>query len=298
VAAKVAVSFERLGLIAGGGDLPVYVAQAAEANDRLACVIALQGFADVSRYDSPLVRGLAQLGQVIKDLKTADCDAVCFAGIVKRPDFSALKPDLKGMSFLPAALAAAARGDDALLRAIVCFFEKEGFKVVGANDIAAQLLATAGPISTHPVSDSVHADAVKALHIAGVTGAEDIGQGAVVCDGLVLAVEAQEGTDAMLARVADLPSELRGDAGARKGVLAKRPKPGQERRVDLPVIGVSTVQGAARAGLAGIVIPAGGALVLGRDAVAKAADAAGLSVWVVDLEDEGDACDAQNGTRD
>lgn len=87
----------------------------------------------------------------------------------------------------------------------------------------------------------------------------------------------------MLARVADLPAELRGDETARKGVLAKRPKPGQERRVDLPVIGVSTIEGAAKAGLAGIVIPAGGALVLGREAVADAADAAGLVVWAVDL---------------
>ena len=125
-------------------------------------------------------------------------------------------------------------------------------------------------------------------------GAEDIGQGAVVCNGLVLAVEAQEGTDQMLARVAGLPAELRGDPLARKGVLAKRPKPGQERRIDLPVIGVSTVEGAARAGLAGIVIPAGGAMVLGRDAVARAADAAGLAVWAVDLDQKAGDADDRN----
>ncbi|MFP4520486.1 MAG: LpxI family protein, partial [Oceanicaulis sp.] len=119
-------------------------------------------------------------------------------------------------------------------------------------------------------------------HVAGVIGAEDIGQGAVVAGGLVLAVEAQEGTDQMLARVASLPEAVRGTADARAGVLAKRPKPVQERRIDLPVIGVSTVQGAARAGLAGIAAPAGGALILGRDSVARAADAAGLFVWIVD----------------
>ena len=278
----------RLGLIAGGGDLPVHVAEAAKASGRLACTIALRGFADPSRFDSPVMRSVAQLGQVVKDLKTAQCDAVCFAGIVTRPDFSALKPDLKGMAFLPKALAAAARGDDALLRAIVGFFEKEGFLVVGANDIADQLLVGPGVLGAVSPSPEILADGVKALHIAGVSGAEDIGQGAVVCDGLVLAVEAQEGTDAMLARVAGLPAEIRGSETARKGVLAKRPKPNQERRVDLPVIGVSTVEGAARAGLAGIVIPAGGALVLGRDAVSAAADAAGLAVWAVDLEESGD----------
>ena len=280
--------YQRLGLIAGGGDLPVHVAQAAESADRLACVIALKGFADPTRYDSPVIRGIAQLGQVVKDLRQAECDAVCFAGIVTRPDFSALKPDLKGMAFLPQALAAAARGDDALLRAIVGFFEKEGFTVIGANDIADELLVEPGLIGTIAPDDMARSDAEKALHIAGVTGAEDIGQGAVVCNGLVLAVEAQEGTDQMLARVAGLPTELRGTDLSRKGVLAKRPKPGQERRIDLPVIGVSTVQGAAQAGLAGIVIPAGSALVLGREAVAQAADAAGLAVWAVQMNGQTD----------
>jgi DUF1009 family protein len=134
--------------------------------------------------------------------------------------------------------------------------------------------------------------------LRGFSGAEDIGQGAVVCDGLVLAVEAQEGTDAMLARVAGLPADIRGSENARKGVLAKRPKPNQERRVDLPVIGVSTVEGAARAGLAGIVIPAGGALVLGRDAVAAAADAAGLAVWAVTLDELPGVADDQTSDRE
>ena len=289
--------FERLGLIAGGGDLPVYVAEAAQGGDRLACVIALKGFADPTRYESPIIRGIAQLGQVVKDLRLADCDAVCFAGIVTRPDFSALKPDLKGMTFLPQALAAATRGDDALLRAIVGFFEKEGFTVIGANDIADELLVAPGLIGTVEPGQGVRADAAKALHIAGVTGAEDIGQGAVVCDGLVLAVEAQEGTDQMLARVAGLPPELRGSAMTRKGVLAKRPKPDQERRIDLPVIGVSTVEGAARAGLAGIVIPAGGAMVLGREAVARAADAAGLAVWAVSMDELAGVADDRNSDR-
>jgi DUF1009 family protein len=229
---------------------------------------------------------------VVKDLRQSDCDAVCFAGIVTRPDFSALKPDLKGMAFLPQALAAAARGDDALLRAIVGFFEKEGFTVIGANDIADELLVEPGLIGAIAPDETARSDAAKALHIAGVTGAEDIGQGAVVCNGLVLAVEAQEGTDQMLARVAGLPAELRGDALDRKGVLAKRPKPGQERRIDLPVIGVSTVEGAAKAGLAGIVIPAGGAMVLGRDAVGRAADAAGLAVWAVEMDGVSDDANA------
>ena len=276
-----AVEYERLGVIAGGGALPVQVAQAADAEGRLATTIALSGFADPKDFPGAHVRGLAQLGQVIKDLRAARCDAVCFAGLVTRPDFSKLKPDLAGIRFLPKALAAATRGDDALLRAIVEYFEGEGFAVVGADEIADSLLATEGLQSARGPDEAERSDALKALHVAGVIGAEDIGQGAVVCDGLVLAVEAQEGTDKMLARVAALPVELRGSTRVRRGVLAKRPKPGQERRVDLPVIGVSTIEAAAKAGLAGVAMPAGGALLLGRDAVREAADRASLFVWIV-----------------
>jgi DUF1009 family protein len=274
------MSWSRLGLIAGGGDLPVHVAEAAARNGRLGCVIALDGFADATRYCEPEICGIAQLGRALKLLETHECDSVCFAGIVKRPDFSKLKPDLKGISFLPAAIAAAGKGDDALLRALVGVFEGEGLQVVGVDEIAEDLVAKAGLIGSLSPDDGARADAEKALEIASLIGAADIGQGAVVADGLVLAVEAQEGTDAMLERVAGLPIEIRGGGARRCGVLAKRPKPGQERRVDLPVIGVSTVLGAAKAGLAGLAAPSGGALILGRDAVANAADQHGLFVWI------------------
>lgn len=275
------MTWSRLGLIAGGGALPVHVAEAARREGRLACVIALKGFADPCAYDSPEQIALGQLGKVFAALKAARCDSVCFAGIVPRPDFSTLKLDMKAMSLLPRVLAAAARGDDALLRAVIALFEGEGLQVIGADEIAQSLVLGEGLITKCGPDEAARADALKALHIAAVIGAEDIGQGAVVADGLVLAVEAQEGTDAMLARVADLPDSVRGDRKGRRGVLAKRPKPGQERRIDLPVIGVSTVERAARAGLAGIAVQAGGALVLGRDAVAEAANAHGLFVWGV-----------------
>lgn len=275
------MAWSRLGLVAGGGALPIHVAEAARQEGRLACVIALKGFADPAAYKESSEIMLGQLGQMFKALKAARCDAVCFAGIVPRPDFKTLKLDMKAMSVLPKVLAAAARGDDALLRKVVSLFEAEGMTVVGADEIAQSLILGEGLITRTGPDNRARADGLKALHIAAVIGAEDIGQGAVVADGLVLAVEAQEGTDSMLARVADLPDSVRGGPQARRGVLAKRPKPGQERRIDLPVIGVSTVEGAARAGLAGIAVQAGGALVLGRDAVAEAADAAGLFIWGV-----------------
>jgi DUF1009 family protein len=115
--------------------------------------------------------------------------------------------------------------------------------------------------------------------VAGEIGRFDIGQGVVVRGGLVLAVEAQEGTDAMLARVAGLPEALRGGEGDRGGVLVKRAKPIQEERIDLPTLGVATVEGAARAGLAGIAGEAGRTLVVDRAGVIAAADALGLFVY-------------------
>jgi UDP-2,3-diacylglucosamine hydrolase len=173
---------------------------------------------------------------------------------------------------------AARKGDEALLRFLMDGFEKEGFAIEGAHEVMGELVLPAGPLGRCAPGGAHVADIAKAIEIAGAIGALDIGQGAVVCDGLVLAVEAQEGTDAMLRRVAELAADLRGTPQSRRGVLAKLAKPIQEERVDLPTIGLATVEGAARAGLAGIVGVAGKMLVLDRAAVIGAADAAGLFV--------------------
>ncbi len=139
-----------------------------------------------------------------------------------------------------------------------------------------------GALGKHVPTDSHVADMDRALHVARAIGALDVGQGAVVCDGLVLAVEAQEGTDAMLRRVADLPEAVRGNPEAPRGVLAKAPKPIQETKVDLPTIGVATVQRAARAGLAGVVGEAGRLLIVDREQVIACADDLGLFVYGVE----------------
>ncbi len=286
-----APGFNRLGLIAGGGALPRHVAEAAAAEGRLGAVIAIRGFARVSDFaflDGVPVseRGVGEVGGSLEDLRRNACDAVCFAGIVERPDFATLKPDWRGARALPGAVAAAMKGDDSLLRYVLGLFEKEGLAVVGADAAADALLARPGLIGGPEPDATARADIDRALNIAAEIGKLDIGQGAVVCEGLVLAVEAQEGTDAMLARVALLPEAVRGRAEARRGVLAKRPKPVQDRRVDLPVIGVSTVENAARAGLAGVVAPAGGALILGEEAVAQAAGRHGVFVLVTEKDDD------------
>lgn len=157
-------AWTRLGLIAGGGDLPVHVAEAARAEGRLGAVVALDGFADPARFDGAHARGLGELGGVLKDLARAKCDAVCFAGIVSRPDFSKIKPDLKGLSILPKMVAAAARGDDALLRTVIGVFEAEGLAVVGADEIARELTARAGFLgAVRPDQPSVATPCVRCM---------------------------------------------------------------------------------------------------------------------------------------
>lgn len=278
----------KLGLIAGGGGLPVEIAQHCERSGRPLFVIRLKGFAGtgLTPYAGAEV-GLAEIGKCMKALKRAGCRSICLAGDVARPDFTSLVPDLRGLMLLPKVVASARKGDDALLRVLVDEFEKEGFQVEGAHDVMEDLTLAAGPLGAHHPSDEEMADARQALQVARAIGALDVGQAAVVSHGLVLAVEAQEGTDALLKRVAELPAHLRGKPGAGRGVLAKAPKPIQETRVDLPTIGLATVQGVARAGLAGIVGEAGRLLVLDREATIALADELGVFILGVDPQKEG-----------
>ncbi|HMO42379.1 MAG TPA: UDP-2,3-diacylglucosamine diphosphatase LpxI, partial [Phenylobacterium sp.] len=198
------------------------------------------------------------------------------------PDFAALKPDARGLMALPGLITAARKGDDALLRGLLAEFEKEGFAIEGAEAAAGRLRLPVGPLGRHVPNEDMARDVAQALMVAREIGRLDIGQGAVVCDGLVLAVEAQEGTDEMLRRVARLPAALRGAPGAPRGVLAKAPKPIQETRVDLPTIGLETLERLAEAGLAGVAGEAGRLLVLDREAVIARADALGLFILGVE----------------
>ncbi len=277
----------KLGLIAGGGTLPVEIAAHCEQAGRPFFIVRLKGFAgpEISAYPGADI-GIAELGKCFKALKRAGCKAVTLVGNVDRPDFKALKPDLRGLMALPAALAAARKGDDALLRVLVGEFEKEGFEVEGAHEVMGDLTLPAGPLGKVAPSADHMADIERALHVAREIGRLDVGQGAVVCDGLVLAVEAQEGTDAMLDRVRHLSSAIRGTPEAPLGVLAKAPKPIQETRIDLPTIGLNTVRRAAQAGLAGIAGEAGRLLVLDREAVIQLADELGLFVYGLESTEE------------
>ena len=268
----------RIGLIAGGGSLPEYVRTAAIENETLGVVIALDPFVPESKFPKADRLRLGQFGKMVRRLKKADCTHVCFAGIVKRPDFKRLKPDFKAMRHLPGTIRAAGQGDDALMRHVLGLFEQEGFQVISPQDVCADLMLTEGVIGTVQITDDHRDDALEACKIAAAIGALDVGQGAVVARGVTLAVEAQEGTDAMLMRLLNLPPELRGSPEARVGVLAKLVKPKQDIRVDLPTLGPETVRCAAEAGLAGIVAEAGGAFVIDRAETVRLANEAGLFI--------------------
>lgn len=275
----------KLGLIVGGGDLPATLANLCRATGRPYVVLRLRGFAEPEMAEHPGAEvGIAELTRVFDLLHQSDCKAVCFAGNVRRPDFAKLKPDMRALKFLPGVLAAALRGDDALLRHLINEFEHEGFKVEGAQDVAANLLLPVGPLGMETPTADHRDDIALAVKMAKAIGQLDVGQAAVAAKGVVLALEAQEGTDAMLQRCAKLPIELRGDANRAAGVLAKWPKAIQERRVDLPTIGVATVEGAAAAGLAGIVGEAGATLVMDRPGVIAAADRLGLFIMGMEPE--------------
>lgn len=268
-----------LGIISGLGDLPVSLAEGARRSGRDVYILRLAGFVEprLAEYPGEVV-GLGEPGRAAKLLKAAGCEELVFAGIVRRPEFRKLRLDWSGARLLPKVLKAARHGDDALLRVILEYFEGQGLRIVGAHEVQGSLLAEDGLLAGPEPDEKVRGDIETAVRIAREMGRLDIGQGAIVCDGLVLAVEAQEGTDAMLARCAGLDPALRGSARTRRGVLAKCPKPIQERKIDLPTIGLKTLKGADAAGLAGIVVEAGGALILDRDALFEEAEARGLFI--------------------
>lgn len=273
-------AWSRLGLVAGAGLLPLRIAQHCAAQG-IACFVArLPGETAQELAAFPgATFPLGELGARFAALQAFGADAVVFAGKVQRPDFKALQVDAMGLRLLPRFLAAAARGDDALHRLVVEVCEGKGFQVLAVEQVLGGVLARMGPLGARAPGMQDRADIAKGAGLVAALGPFDVGQGCVVREGVVLAVEAQEGTDAMLRRVAAIAP-----CDPPRGVLVKRPKPMQERRIDLPVIGPTTLAGLAAAGLAGVAIEAGGALIVDPEAVREAADAQGLFVCGVTLE--------------
>ena len=270
---------ETLGILAGGGDLPLAIAESAQEAGRPVFLLGLKGSAgpEIERFPHGWI-AMGETGRAFKLLHAHDCRDVLLAGRVARPKFSEVRLDAKSVMALPKILNAARKGDDALLRAVVAMFESDGFRIVSVAEAAPGLLAKEGALGKIRPTPMQERDIAQAAQVVRRLGALDIGQAAVVCEGLVLAVEAAEGTDAMIARVGQLPDNLRGVPGKPNGVLLKALKPTQDGKTDLPVIGVDTVRRSAEVGLAGIAVEAHRSLIINRRVVAEAADIAGLFV--------------------
>lgn len=272
----------KIGLIAGGGDLPARLVDAAKASGRAVFVIALDGHCDTPEtigapYET--IR-IGAAGKILSRLKAEGCVDVVLAGKVKRPSFASIRPDLRAAKLL-AKIGLKSLGDDGLLRIIGQELERDGFRLVGAHEIMADLVAPEGTLGAVEPSDQALSDARRGQEIAKVLGSVDVGQGCIVQQGLVLAVEAIEGTDEMIRRSAGY---ARPGVG---GVLVKTSKPQQDRRLDLPAIGVTTIEQAHAAGLSGIAVQAGGTMIIDRKNVIAKADE--LGIFLIGLPDSGGA---------
>lgn len=245
-----------LGIIAGGGPLPGQVAEAAQAAGRSVFIAGVEGYAepDVLRPFAHKFFRLGAIGAMVRAFREKGCTDLVMIGPVKRPSFLSLRPDAEGARLLARVGRAAFLGDDGLLAAIVRVLSEEGFRILGAHEVMTDVLAPTGLLTKVGPDEAARADIARGVQVLKLIGAADIGQACVVQQGIVLAVETVEGTDAMLSRI---PAVTRpGPAG----VLVKLAKPGQERRADLPTIGPATIRHARQAGLCGIAFEAGGTI--------------------------------------
>ena len=264
----------KLAILAGNGQLPVSVIEAAAGSGSGVFVLGFEGETDpalMNGFDHAWVK-LGAVGQAIDLLHRAAVDDVVMIGGIRRPSFGDLKLDFRGMQLLAKLGLKAARGDDRLLSLIVSELEGEGFRVLGADQIIQPLLAPEGPITSTWPSEAARSDIEHGVKVVMRLGALDIGQAVVVHEGRVLGVEAVEGTDALIRRIAAYKPERSG------GVLIKMKKPGQDRRTDLPTVGDRTVDEAIKVGLEGIAIHAGHCLLVSREAMVEKADHAGLFI--------------------
>jgi DUF1009 family protein len=263
----------KIGIVAGSGTLPRRLIESCQASGREVFVLALDGEAApeaVAGVPHAWCR-LGAAGKGLDLLRANEVRELVLAGGVRRPSITSLRPDWRAAKFF-ARVGRRVLGDDGLLTAVVKELEQEGFRVLGADQLLEAAGLAEGPLGRVQPDAAALSDIELGVRVARALGALDIGQAVVVQQGLVLGVEAIEGTDALLRRCA----ELRRDGPG--GVLVKLEKPGQERRVDRPTIGPKTVLLAAEAGLRGIAAEAGATIVLDRDEVILAADAAGLFV--------------------
>jgi len=267
-----------LGILAGSGPMPGQVAAAAAAAGRPVFLVGLEGFADramLAPWPHEVIR-MGAAGRILAALRGHGCQDLVLIGPVRRPSFLDMRPDAEGARIAARIGRAAFAGDDGLLAAVIRVLGEEGFRIIGAQDVLREALAPVGLLTRAAPDALAAADIRRGVAVARALGAVDVAQGCVVQQGMVLAVEAAEGTDAMLSRCGALARSGPG------GVLVKLVKPGQERRADLPTVGPDTVRAAAAARLRGIAFEAGGTLLADRAVALAEADRLGLFMLGLD----------------
>ena len=267
-----------LAIICGGGTLPFAVADAVTKYGRRVVLFAIRGWADPKRVvDYPHYwAALGQFGAFCRLARREGCQDVVLIGSMMRPAIWQIRPDLKTLRLLPRIFGIFRGGDDYLLKGVAAIFEEHGFRLLGAHAVAPEILMPEGALGRERPTGRDNADIAKGLAFLTAASPFDVGQAVVVADARVLAIEAAEGTDSMLERIAQLRQTGRIASG--RGVLVKAAKRNQDRRLDLPSIGPQTVEGAARAGLAGIAVVAGSTVVAEPAQIGAIADRAGLFV--------------------
>lgn len=273
-----------VGMIAGGGSLPGELADSIVSRGGRVFIVLVDGAADPALKAYPHVTvNWAQLGRATAALTRAGVRDVLLLGTYKRPSFRDARPDFGFIAALPPILRLLkAGGDDAVLRGLLQLFERRGFRIVGVDAVAPELLIGSGSLTERQPSARENEDIALGFALIAALGRHDIGQAAVIHDGQVVAIEGAEGTDRMLQRV--IAARRGGDTETGGGVLVKRPKPGQDLRVDLPAIGPSTVRHAREARLAGLAVMAGHVLAADKPALLAEADRSALFVMGVDSD--------------
>jgi hypothetical protein len=275
---EAAAGLDPVAIICGGGSFPAAVAEAATRHGRRPVMFGVRGWADaalIARHPHHWI-ALGQLGRFFRLARAEQCRDLLFIGTVLRPPLSQIRLDWVTLRLLPGALGHFRGGDDRLLSGLAGIIERQGFRVIGVNEVAPEILVPNGVLGRRQPSERDRADIVHAMAVISALGAYDIGQAVVVADNHVLAVEAAEGTDNLLLRIAALRQQGRVAAPPGRGVLVKAPKPGQDRRFDLPAIGAQTIENVARAGLAGVAVAAGSTIIAEPAATTAAADRANI----------------------
>ena len=267
-----------IGIVAGRGELPRILIQCCRLQGIDVFVLALNQQTDpltVEDVPHAWVR-LGALGKAMEILKNQGVQSLVFAGGVTRPSWLELRPDWRAAEVL-SRIGVKAFGDDGALSTLIQVVEQEGFQVMGAQDLMGELLASAGVIGHIVPSQEEMQDIARGAEVVRALGSVDVGQAVVVQQGIVLAVEAAEGTDAMLSRCVDVRQQITGLKPG--GVLVKMAKLAQEQRIDLPSIGPDTIEKMDMAGLRGVALEAGRCLVINKKEVIQRADALGLFLF-------------------